>query len=201
MTAIAFLVRSEFDPLVRVDQELIRTATDVTRAHPTMRSALIVWQELTQPLHAYAVASLVCVWAWWRHRLTSRAWWAFITMMVGWNVALVIKYVVQRARPVVDDAVSHAPGYSFPSGHAANAAIASTALVVLLWPLLSVAGRRAAVGIAAAYTLVTSLDRVFLGVHFPSDVTAGVLLGVGLVAASSLGYQSWNPPPGGGERS
>ena len=39
-----------------------------------------------------------------------------------------------------------------------------------------------------------TLDRVFLGVHFPSDVTVGVLTGVGLAVASYAGYSGWNPP-------
>ena len=41
--------------------------------------------------------------------------------------------------------------------------------------------------------LLTALDRVFLGVHFPSDVTAGVLMGSGLALASYAGYRGWNP--------
>ena len=42
--------------------------------------------------------------------------------------------------------------------------------------------------------LVTALDRVFLGVHYPSDVTVGIITGVGLVLASYAGYVGWNPP-------
>ena len=115
-------------------------------------------------------------------------------MMVGWNLALVLKYVVRRARPVVEDAVAHAPGYSFPSGHAANAAIAATALVVLLWPVVeSRAGRTILVAAASVVAVLTCLDRVYLGVHFPSDVTAGLILGVGLVLSSYVGYLDWNP--------
>ena len=40
---------------------------------------------------------------------------------------------------------------------------------------------------------VTALDRVLLGVHFPSDVAAGVLLGSGLALASYAGYRGWHP--------
>ena len=46
---------------------------------------------------------------------------------------------------------------------------------------------------AGAVVVVTALDRVFLGVHFPSDVTAGVLMGSGLALASYAGYRGWNP--------
>lgn len=193
VTSLAFLIRAKFDPLLHADEAAIRAATDITRAHPGFRSALIGWQELTQPLHGYVVATAVCLWAWLRRDLRTRSWWAFATMMVGWNLALVLKYLVARARPVVADPVSHAPGYSFPSGHAANAAILAMALVILVWPLLEHRGRTVAVAVGAAYTVITALDRVYLGVHFPSDVIGGLLLGAGLVGASYLGYRGWNP--------
>ena len=48
--------------------------------------------------------------------------------------------------------------------------------------------------LAVLVVLVTALDRVLLGVHYPSDVTVGVLTGVGLVLASYAGYVGWNPP-------
>ena len=37
------------------------------------------------------------------------------------------------------------------------------------------------------------IDRIWLGVHFPSDTVGGVILGVGLVLASYAGYQNWHP--------
>ena len=83
--------------------------------------------------------------------------------------------------------------YSFPSGHAANAAAAATVMVLLLWPLLSPAARRWLVAGLGAFVVVTMLDRVFLDVHFPSDVVAGALFGVGLATASYAGYLGWNP--------
>lgn len=92
------------------------------------------------------------------------AWEDVLTMMAGWAMALGFKHLVQRARPVVADPVSQSPGFSFPSGHAANAAIIATALVLLLWPLLGPRGRRLAVVLAAMWVLVTCVDRVMLGV-------------------------------------
>jgi undecaprenyl-diphosphatase len=115
-------------------------------------------------------------------------------MMVAWNLALDLKYVVQRTRPVVIDPVSSAPGYSFPSGHAANSAAAATVIVIMIWPLLkTTAAKVVACSVAGTVVLLTALDRVFLGVHFPSDVTAGVLMGSGLALASYAGYRGWNP--------
>jgi undecaprenyl-diphosphatase len=49
-------------------------------------------------------------------------------------------------------------------------------------------------GIGALWVVVTCADRLFMGAHFLSDVTAGVLLGCGLCAASYAGYLGWSPP-------
>ena len=116
---------------------LIVAATDITRDNPWLRTALIWWQEATQPRVLYVLATIVCIVVWRKYGLRSRALWAFVTMMVAWALQLALKEVVHRARPVVSDPVSHAPGYSFPSGHVANSAAIATVLVLLLWPVLS----------------------------------------------------------------
>ncbi len=194
LTALAFVVRERVQPVITFDEQVISRATDVTRDHDWLRPVLIAWQEATQPRWLYAVATVVCVVVWRRHGLATRALWAFATMMVAWNLQLVLKEVVQRARPVVSDPISHAPGYSFPSGHAANAAAAVTILVLLLWPLVGPRHRAPLVVAIVTFVLLTALNRVFLGVHYPSDVLAGVVFGVGLGWASYLGYVGWNPP-------
>ena len=193
VTLLAFVVRQKFLPVIEFDEAMILAATDFTRDHPGFRTALIVWQEMTQPKWPYIIASLVCFWIWRKGTYKTRAVWAFVTMMVAWNLQLLLKELVHRARPIVSDPVSHAPGYSFPSGHAANAAATAAVMVLLLWPMLSRRGRVVAVVLGSLYALVTALNRVYLGVHFPSDVIAGVIFGVGLAVASYMGYLGWNP--------
>ncbi len=192
---VGFLVRSKWGPLQQLDDAVIEATTSFTREHEGFRSFLISWQWLTQPIRLYTVGTLLCLWVWLAKGLRTRAWWAFGTMMVAWFIGLVAKYAFQRARPHVEDPVSQAPGYSFPSGHALNSAAFSTIVVILLWPLLKpLWARVTAVVLAALLVLVTALDRVFLGVHYPSDVLVGVVTGVGLALASNAGYVGWNPP-------
>jgi undecaprenyl-diphosphatase len=190
---IGYAVRQKFDPLIHLDNAIADHATDVTRSLGA-GSALLVLQAVSQPWVLYIAATLVCLWAWLAKQLRNRALWAFVTMMVGWNLALAAKLVVQRARPVVDDPISHSPGYSFPSGHAANVAIIATAMVFLLWPLLSEAGRRVLTTVAVFVVLLVGLDRIFLGVHFASDVVAGWILGVGTTFSSWLGFLGRTSP-------
>jgi undecaprenyl-diphosphatase len=109
-------------------------------------------------------------------------------MMVVWGAAALLKLVVGRERPVVADAVWDHGGLSFPSGHATNSAAMALGLTLLLWPLV---GRRTRGLLVLGAILLVSLavlDRVFLGVHYPSDVVAGMVFGGGLTYAAS---RSW----------
>jgi len=184
---LGFAVRQQFDPVINLDNSAITAATDLTRRHG-LGPLLVTIQQVTQPVNVYLVTTLVAIWAVWVRTLKGRALWAFVTAMAGWMIGVGAKLVVERARPVVHDPVSHSPGYSFPSGHALNITIGMAVLLVLLWPLLTVTRHRIAVAAAVAAVLVVGLDRTFLGVHFPSDVIAGVVLGAGITFTSWIGF-------------
>ena len=76
------------------------------------------------------------LYVWFGRHLRTRAWWALATMATGWAIAVVLKLLVRRARPEIDDPFAQHAGYSFPSGHATNNAIVVTVVVLLLWPLV-----------------------------------------------------------------
>ena len=195
IAALAFLVRAKFGPLVDLDQKLITSATDFTRAHPRFRSVATAGEMISQPWVVYALVGVpACAFAWFHLHLRTRAVWALATMATGWAIATVIKDVVQRARPVIADPFAVHAGYSFPSGHATNNAIVVTLVLILMHPVLGVGARRAFLAVGAIWLLVVCADRVFMGAHFPSDVAAGVLLGCGMCAASYAGYTGWSPP-------
>jgi undecaprenyl-diphosphatase len=184
---LGFAARQQFDPLIDVDDTAIRDATSFSVRHGLV-SALVVLQAISQPVCVYVVAVGVVIWVWVAKKLKGRALWAGVTMMVGWAIEGGAKLVVQRERPIVDDSVPHAVGYSFPSGHVLNITVAASVLVFLLWPLLSVTGRRIGIAVAALAVVAVGLDRVFIGAHFPSDVVAGFILGVGIVYSSWIGF-------------
>jgi undecaprenyl-diphosphatase len=184
---LGLAVRQQFGPLIRADDALSRAATGFSVRHGLLPTLTVI-QGVSQPIFVYLVATVVVVWVWRSRKLKGRALWAFVTMMVGWAIGDISKLIAHRARPVVDGPVPHIEGYSFPSGHALNITLAAGVMVLLLWPLLSPVQRRIAVVLAIVVAAIVGLDRLFIGAHFPSDILAGHILGLGIMLASWTGF-------------
>ena len=93
----------------------------------------------------------------------------------GIELPVAVKAIVGRPRPPLAHRLVSAGSTSFPSGHAAQNAAILPALALAAIALG--ANRRISLGLAVAGALLVGLSRVFLGVHYPSDVLAGWLLG------------------------
>jgi membrane protein DedA with SNARE-associated domain/membrane-associated phospholipid phosphatase len=115
--------------------------------------------------------------------LIRRRHWVFL---FGWLTALVggaaldgaLKLLFRRPRPVWDDPWAVAHGWSFPSGHAMGSLVAYgmiAYLAVAEWPRLSV--RLAVIGGMSLLILLIGLTRLYLGVHYFSDVVGGYAAG------------------------
>jgi undecaprenyl-diphosphatase len=87
----------------------------------------------------------------------------------------VLKAVFRRARPEILDSGYTASFYSFPSGHATVAAGFYGALTLMLAFHLRGAARWAVVVFGTTLVLLIGLSRLYLGVHYPTDVLAGFL--------------------------
>jgi len=95
----------------------------------------------------------------------------------------VTKHAVGRARPPVVQQLVSAHGDAFPSGHSAQSVACYGALAWLAWELGQPRRVRVVATIAAiVVALLVGLSRVYLGVHWPSDVLSGWLLAIGWLA-------------------
>src|SRR4029077_4637641 len=97
---------------------------------------------------------------------------------------------------VLPDPVSTAPGLSFPSGHALGASIGCCLLLLITLRFLPRGARVVAVVAAALIVGLVALARVVLGVHFVSDVLAGIALGIAWVAKTTWAYVLWRRETG-----
>ena len=90
----------------------------------------------------------------------------------------VIKNLVQRPRPTVHRLVA-ASSYSFPSGHSITAMLLWGAVIVLTAYYLAnhPVWKTVIIGLASFWILAIGVSRVFVGVHYPTDVLGGWLLG------------------------
>lgn len=156
---------------------------------------LLLWAELTMPWVLYLLLGTMAAVLYATGRVRRRAVWVIPIALVAWGLGVICKLIVARPRPTPDEAITHVGSYSYPSGHALNSTIAMILLVWLLWPVLARGWARALlVLVALTLVVLTCLDRVYLGVHYPSDVLTGVLTGALMTAAGIVGVSETGPP-------
>jgi undecaprenyl-diphosphatase len=110
----------------------------------------------------------------------------------GESLDFVLKLLFRRERPPVFFGIAAPHSYSFPSGHSMLSACIFGVLAAILTTRMKSRGKRAAIwAVAAVATLTIGLSRVYLGVHYPSDVLAGYSAAVIWVASVAAGYHVW----------
>jgi len=120
-------------------------------------------------------------------RRRSLAVMLLLAISTGIAASFGLKLFFARARPDIVEHLVTVKTASFPSGHAMNAAI----VYLTLGALLARAERQRSarlylVGVALTLTFLIGVSRIYLGVHWPTDVLAGWIFGAGWAAATSL---------------
>ena len=137
------------------------------------------------------VVCAACVWR-------SRSWLPVILGLVGGlGISVIVataKTLVGRARPDLPFALVDSHGFSFPSGHAAGAAAVGLLCAWMLcrWVVHRWAGQVAVWALAITAIIGIGFSRLYLGVHFVTDVLAGWLLGTAWTATVILVTSWWS---------
>jgi undecaprenyl-diphosphatase len=180
-------------PLVEVDERIADALH--SRAVPP---ATTLAQVVTMLGGAQVLAVVACVAAGFLARRGLRQEAVLVVFAVVGAQALTgaSKAIFQRERPSFDDPVATAGYFSFPSGHALAAIAVYGAIMWIVAPRIHSAALRAAC-LAGGGLLVAAIGftRIYLGVHYLSDVLAGWSLGLAwLLVAAALARAPWRLP-------
>jgi undecaprenyl-diphosphatase len=135
---------------------------------------------------------VIAAWLVWKRRYRDALF--FMLAVVGsLLVNMGAKNHFTRMRPDLWASIAPEMSYSFPSGHAMGSATLSTALILLAWP--SKRWRWWVTVPAVLFTLLVGMSRVYLGVHYPSDILAGWSAACAWVLAMHWLVASRAPPP------
>jgi membrane-associated phospholipid phosphatase len=187
LALLTWAVTAGWSPLLRTD----RAVSEALYAGDD-RGRLVEWalQAATAPgLSAVRAAVLLPVLAWLALR---RAWWTAAWVLVAGALVgpltALAKEAIGRQRPQFADGGARYGTLSFPSGHASGIAALVTVVLVLAWPLQGASARRRGLAAGAGLVLLVGLTRIWLGVHYLSDVLGGWALGAGWVLLVALAF-------------
>jgi undecaprenyl-diphosphatase len=163
------------DELALFDRPIVRYLA--THRTPALTNVMRVVTNFGAPAVVILVLTVVSGWAYARSR--EWRWFLFSFVTLGGAIAsyTVLKVLVHRPRPNIMPLL-HVGGYAFPSGHATAAAATYLAASYIVAHFVS---WKVSVWIWTAAVFLTCLvafSRVYLGVHWPTDVMGGIVLGM-----------------------
>lgn len=183
LTALIVLVTLRVGPVVRLDGTISRDTLRVDRADPAVLSFFRGATQVGNPLLVDVYCAIAIAYLVLRRRWLPAAAVA-LARLISLAAAYILKIAVDRPRPHPRHPVAHAAGSSFPSGHSTGiATVVALALIALWLTRATRSGARLAVvrGVLAAVLVLIAFmvaaSRLFLDVHFLSDVVAGLSLG------------------------
>ncbi len=174
---LAIFVATGLDALQSIDDSISTAAYDFSARHDGFVNLLDVTAVVFSNLWCGVALALGAALALWR-REQRVALWIVVSGIVAIGGNAVLKLVFQRDRPIFDKPLHEIGGLSFPSGHAAGSAMFFT-IAVLIAIVVTHRGwrRRILITVLVGLGLGVAASRVFLGVHYLSDVVAGICFG------------------------
>ena len=123
----------------------------------------------------------------WRNGDRFHALWLALALPGGLMLNVALKHLFDRPRPAWDDPILTLTTQSFPSGHATGATLFYGFLACYaVWRMKSAAARSLAIAACAGMVLLVGFSRIYLGVHYLSDVLASICLGTAWLTACMI---------------
>jgi membrane-associated phospholipid phosphatase len=177
MVVLTLAVAGAWAPLLHLDKRVADWGYRQTYGHQSLTDWWIGVQRYGAPLFQRGLMLVVAVVLVARRHVGAAIWLALLVVVEN-LVAPSAKYLLSRPRPLWGRPISVEHSTSYPSGHATAAAAFAVAVLLLLPQLAASHTGRLAIGLATvALSGIICADRIFLGVHYLSDVVGGVLLG------------------------
>jgi membrane-associated phospholipid phosphatase len=186
---LAVLLRQQSPTMLDIDQSVYRWAASMRSDAST--TFFLTFTRIGSPIGlavlATGIAALLYVR---RHR--GLALYLMVSACMGALLNLTLKEIFRRARPDLAEALRQAHGYSFPSGHAMGSMIVFGAMAYVVsrlggrWRL-----RAATIAFLIASILSVGLSRVYLGVHWISDIGAGYIAGLTWLIAATVTFEAF----------
>ncbi|MDX3071545.1 phosphatase PAP2 family protein [Streptomyces sp. MI02-7b] len=188
------LVAGRWGPLTDADRRIVVAFHSFGVLHPGWtRVNRVLSDAVWDPATMRALLAVCLLWLVWR-RAGRQALWLGVCGILGWALQHAVKAAVGRPRPHWPDPLATASYAAFPSGHAMTAAIGCGALLwlfLLRCPRAGTPWRAAAWALAAVSVVGVGLTRIYLGVHWPSDVLGGWLLGAAVLTGTAALCEPW----------
>jgi undecaprenyl-diphosphatase len=176
VTVLTVLVAAGWPPLAGMDGEVALALAAAMPAHPVAVAVMVVVTDVGGPVSVNLLTGAAVVVLLLRRRVRVAAYLIAVRLCVL-VVETALKDGLGRPRPPIHPLTS-ASGFSFPSGHAGGTAALCVSVLFVLHPAVHHRWRVVVVAAAVLLSVAVAVSRVALGVHYPSDVVGGLLVGV-----------------------
>ena len=186
---LAVLLRQESPLMLDVDQSVYRWAASMRSDPATL--FFLTFTHLGSPAGlAVIVAGVAALLFARKHR--GLALYVMVTGTMAGLINLLLKGIFERTRPDLAEALRQATGYSFPSGHAMGSMVVFGSLAYVVarvggpWRL-----RSATIALLLSSIVAVGLSRVYLGVHWISDIAAGYAAGLVWLVVATVTFEAF----------
>jgi undecaprenyl-diphosphatase len=168
------------------DTEIVRTDTRlanwfVDRRTPALNDWSLFGSYLAETIVKIVVTAIIAGVLVWAVKRWLEALVVAVSLILEAMVFITVTWIVARPRPDVEAVDASPVDTGFPSGHAAAAACYAAIAVVVFWHTRKRWIRALAVVFSVAMPIIVGVARLYRGMHYLTDVVAGVLLGVASV--------------------